>query len=180
MTEARVSRIIDGDTIEVEIGGQVYALRYIGVDCPEPGQVGWLDAAEANRQLVGGQIVRLEKDVSETDRYSRLLRYVYVGDLFVNAELVRRGYATAMTYPPDVAFSDLFVELEREARAAGRGLWAAPTPISGTGWNCIGNIYNCGDFSSCAEVMSYWHACPGDPSRLDGDHDGVPCESLCR
>jgi len=79
-----------------------------------------------------------------------------------------------------VAFSDLFVQLEREAREDRTGLWAAPTPTVGSAWNCHGNLYNCGDFSSCAQVMSYWHACPGDPSRLDGDHDGVPCESLCR
>ena len=54
-----------------------------------------------------------------------------------------------------------------------------PTPTSGPSWNCSGDRYNCSDFSSCAQVMSYWHACPGDPSRLDGDNDGVPCESLC-
>lgn len=90
------------------------------------------------------------------------------------------GYANAATYPPDVAYADLFVQLEGEARTAGRGWWAAPPiPTSGATWNCTGNIYNCSDFSSCAEVMSYWNACPGDPSRLDGDHDGVPCESLC-
>jgi len=180
VTEAMVSGIIDGDTIEVQIAGQTYRLRYIGIECPEAGQYGCSQATEANRQLVEGKTVRLERDVSETDQYGRLLRYVYVGDLFVNAELVRRGYATAWTYPPDVAFSDLFVQLESEARDGGRGLWAAPTPTSGSTWNCHGNLYNCGDFSSCAQVMSYWNACPGDPSRLDGDRDGVPCESLCR
>ena len=120
------------------------------------------------------------KDVSDTDQYGRLLRYVYVGDMFVSAELVRRGFATAWTYPPDVAFSGVFVQLESEAREAGRGLWAASAPTAATRGNCVGNIYNCRDFSSCAEVMSYWNACPGDPSRLDADHDGRPCESLCR
>ena len=179
-TEARVTSVIDGDTIEVELDGQTYRLRYIGIECPEPGQYGCEQATQANRQLVEGKTVRLEKDVSETDQYGRLLRYVYVGGIFVNAELVRSGYATAWTYPPDVAHSDLFVQLEGEAREAGHGLWAAPTPTSGPGWSCAGNIYNCGDFSSCTQVMSYWHACPGDPSRLDGDHDGRPCESLCR
>lgn len=181
-TEARVTRIVDGDTIEVEINGGIYRLRYIGIDCPEPGQQGWYEASEANRQLVEGQTVWLERDVSETDQSGRLLRYVYVGDLFVNAELVRRGYALALTYPPDVQYADLFVQLQQEARAAERGVWAAPSPAppSEPTWNCIGNLYNCDDFSSCDEVMSYWNACPGDPSRLDGDHDGVPCESLCR
>jgi micrococcal nuclease len=175
-----VSGIIDGDTIEVVLAGQTYRLRYIGIDCPEPGEYGSEQATQANRQLVEGKTVRLEEDVSETDQYGRLLRYVYVGGIFVNAELVRRGYASAWTYPPDVAFSDLFAQFEREARENGRGLWAAPTPTTGPAWNCNGNLYNCDDFSSCAQVMSYWKACPGDPSRLDGDHDGVPCESLCR
>jgi len=174
-TEARVASVIDGDTIEVEFGGQVYRLRYIGVNTPESDQPGGSEATEVNRQLLEGQTVQLEKDVSETDRYGRLLRYVYVGGLFINAELVRLGYAQAATYPPDVRHGDLFVELEREAREAARGLWAAPpAPSPAAGWNCVGNLHNCGDFSSCDEVMSYWNTCPGDPSRLDGDNDGVP------
>jgi micrococcal nuclease len=181
MSLARVLNVVDGDTIEVEIAGQRYSLRYIGIDCPEPEQPGWWEAMEANRQLVEGQTVRLERDVSETDQYGRLLRYVYVGDLLVNAELVRRGYAVAVTFPPDVAHADLFAQLQAEALQEGRGLWAS-TPVTRQGgtWNCVGNLYNCDDFSSCEEVMSYWETCPGDPSRLDGDHDGRPCESLCR
>ena len=181
ISQARVVSIVDGDTIEVEIGGQTYSLRYIGIESPERDQPGWWEAMEANRELVGGQTVRLERDVSETDQYGRLLRYVYAGDLLVNAELVRRGYALAATFPPDVAYADLFAQLEAEARQDGRGLWAS-TPVTrqGTTWNCDGNLYDCGDFSSCEEVMSYWQACPGDPSRLDGDHDGRPCETLCR
>jgi len=177
---AQVARVIDGDTIEVSIAGQVFPVRYIGMNTPETGQPCAGDATNYNSQLVMGKTVTLVKDVSETDQYDRLLRYVYVGDLFVNAELVRQGYANAFTYPPDVAFADLFVQLEAEARAAGRGCWAVPTPTPGATWNCVGNIYNCSDFSSCAEVMSYWNACPGDPSRLDGDNDGIPCEVLCQ
>jgi len=182
-TEAMVTRIIDGDTIEVDIAGRIYTVRYIGINTPETDQAGGSEATEVNRQLVEGQVVQLDKDVSETDRYDRLLRYVYAGDLFVNAELVRRGYAQAATYPPDVAHADLFVQLEREAREAGRGLWVESVPqetVPPTAeWDCNGNLYNCGDFSSCEEVMSYWHACPGDPSQLDNDHDGRPCETLC-
>ena len=175
---AQVVGIIDGDTIDVQMGGEVFRVRYIGMNTPETGQPCAAEATNYNAELVMGKTVTLVKDVSETDRYGRLLRYVYVGDAFVNAELVRQGYANAATYPPDVAYADLFVELEAEARAAGRGCWAAPT--SGTSWNCSGNIYNCSDFSSCKQVMSYWNACPGDPSWLDGDNDGIPCESLCR
>jgi micrococcal nuclease len=74
--------------------------------------------------------VRLELDVRARDQYGRLLAYVWVGDLMVNAELVRLGYAQVMTVPPNVRHQALFVKLQREARAAGRGLWAAwsPTP----------------------------------------------------
>jgi len=177
---AQVVEIIDGDTIEVQIGGQVFRVRYIGINTPEVGQPCADEATAKNSELVEGKTVSLVKDVSDTDRHDRLLRYVYVGDVFVNAELVGQGYALASTYPPDVAYADLFVQLEAEARAAGRGCWAVPTSTPGTAWNCVGNIYNCSDFSSCAEVMSYWNACPGDPSRLDGDNDGIPCESLCQ
>jgi endonuclease YncB( thermonuclease family) len=176
-----VTYVVDGDTIEVEIEGQLYRLRYIGIDCPEPDQPGGNEATAANRRLVEGQTVELEKDVSEVDVYGRLLRYVWVGGIFVNEELVSQGWATAKAYPPDVKYADLFAQREAEARAAGKGGWAVmPTSTPGVSWNCMGNIYNCDDFSSCAEVMSYWNACPGDPSRLDGDHDGRPCESLCR
>ncbi len=130
MTEAKVTRVIDGDTIEVEIGGFVFGLRYIGIDCPKPGQPHGEEATQANRQLVEGKTVLLEKDVSDIDSEGRLLRYVHVGGIFVNAELVRLGYATASTYPPDVRYSDLFAQLATEAKEAGRGLWAAPTPKS--------------------------------------------------
>ncbi len=129
-TEAKVARILDGDTVEVEIGGYTFALRYTGIDCPEMGQYGFEEATQANRQLVEGKTVQLEKDVSDIDGDGRLLRYVYVGDIFVNAELVRQGYATAWTYPPDVKYSDLFVRLAIEAKEEGKGLWAAPTPTS--------------------------------------------------
>jgi len=121
--QTTVVRVIDGDTIEIDGNLRV---RYIGVDTPEvSGKVECYgrEATQKNRELVEGKRVRLEKDVSETDRYGRLLRYVYVGDTFVNAELVREGYAQAATYPPDVKYQELFTRLQREAREAKRGLW---------------------------------------------------------
>lgn len=107
---AVVTSIIDGDTIQVEMGGQTYTVRYIGIDAPESNEPCFQDAAYANSGLVTGQTVRLVKDVSETDRYDRLLRYVYVGDVFINAELVRLGWAIPSRYPPDTA---LAANLER-------------------------------------------------------------------
>jgi micrococcal nuclease len=115
----------------VEIDGNEYRLRYIGIDTPEtvdprrPVQCFGHEASERNRQLVEGQTVGLEKDVSETDDFDRLLRYVWVGDLMVNATLVEEGYALASTYPPDVRYSEQFAALQRQAREALRGLWGS-------------------------------------------------------
>lgn len=129
LPEASVTRVVDGDTIEVEIEGESYKVRYIGIDTPElhhptkPVEYYAQEAYEKNRELVEGKTVFLEKDVSETDQYERLLRYVYVEDTFVNAYLVQQGYALVSTYPPDVKYQERFLELQREAREAGRGLW---------------------------------------------------------
>jgi micrococcal nuclease len=129
LVEVEVLEVIDGDTIRVALDGERVLVRYLGVDAPEPGQ-GYLDyewlgpeASELNAALVAGGRVWLERDLSETDRYDRLLRYVWVGDLLVNAELVRQGYAQAIAYPPDTRHAEWFSQLEEEARAAGRGIW---------------------------------------------------------
>lgn len=124
---AQVTAVVDGDTIDVVIGATIDRVRYIGMNTAERGQPCYSEATAANSSLVQGQTVCLDRDVSETDRYGRLLRYVYVGETMVNAELVRQGLASAATYPPDVRYADWFVQLEQEARAAGRGCWAAGT-----------------------------------------------------
>ena len=142
--EARVTRIVDGDTIEVEILGQVpgpgmggtqiggvYKVRLIGIDTPEtvdpdsPVECFGKEASAATKALLDGADVRMVKDVEDTDRYERLLRYVYLGDEMGNARLVANGYALAYTYPPSIRHSELFVQLEREAREHDRGLWAS-------------------------------------------------------
>ena len=116
--------MIDGDTIIVEGG---FRVRYIGIDTPEvypEVEAFGIEAWEANRRLVEGKEVRLERDVSETDKYDRLLRYVYVDEVMVNAELVKQGLARAKAYPPDTRYQDYLAEMEAEARGAGRGIWA--------------------------------------------------------
>ncbi len=121
---ATVTRVIDGDTITIEGG---YRVRYIGIDAPETYpdlEAFGIEAREANRKLVEGKEVRLERDVSETDKYGRLLRYVWVDDILVEAELVRLGLARSKAYPPDTKYQDLLEEMEAEARGAGRGMWA--------------------------------------------------------
>lgn len=127
--EGVVIRVVDGDTVHVLLGNRVEKVRYIGIDTPELRHPRWgeepggREARKVNRALVDGRRVRLELDVQVRDRYGRLLAYVWVGDLMVNAELVRLGYAQVMTIPPNVRYQALFVRLQRDAREAGRGLW---------------------------------------------------------
>lgn len=127
--EGEVVRIVDGDTIHVAFGDRVEKVRYIGVNTPEihhpkkGAESGGREARDLNRELTLGRRVRLELDVQERDRYGRLLAYVWVGEVMINAELVRRGYAQVMTVPPNVRYQTLFVKLQREARETGRGLW---------------------------------------------------------
>jgi micrococcal nuclease len=144
--EAHVTRVVDGDTIEAEITavspgpgagdtetGTTYDIRLIGIDTPEtvdpnsPVECFGKEASSATKALLEGQDVRLVKDVEESDRYDRLLRYVYIGDEMANARLVANGYAFAYTYPPSVRHSELFVTLERDARDNNRGLWHPDT-----------------------------------------------------
>jgi micrococcal nuclease len=197
----RVIKVVDGDTIKLENDQTV---RYIGIDTPEVSQGKECYADEAtnrNKELVLGKVVRLVKDVSETDRYGRLLRYVYTGDVFINETLVFEGYATAVTYPPDVKYSELFREAERQARQYNRGLWGscgdennsspkqsqviAPTPynspLTTTNFNCSSNSYNCADFKTQTEAQKVFDICWGasnDVHKLDSDGDGIACEGL--
>jgi micrococcal nuclease len=130
LQEATVSRVIDGDTIEITIGGTSYKVRYIGIDTPEATtEIEYFgkEATAKNKELVEGKIVTLIKDVSEVDKYDRLLRYVFVGKMFVNYELVKEGYATVATYPPDVSCAEDFLTAQQYARENNKGLWA-PTP----------------------------------------------------
>jgi len=129
LTEGLVVRVVDGDTIHVRLGDRLEKVRYIGVNTPEvhhPSkgeEPGGRQAHVVNRRLVEGKRVRLELDVQVRDRHGRLLAYVWAGDTMVNAELVRLGFAQVMTVPPNVRHQTLFLELQRGAREAGRGLW---------------------------------------------------------
>jgi micrococcal nuclease len=118
---ATVARVIDGDTIDVLLNGTMQRVRYIGMNTPERDETCYAAATQANAGLVEGQTVRLVKDVSEVDPFDRLLRYVYVGNVFVNARLVEAGFAEVVSYPPDTAQFNYFRDLERSAAAAGLG-----------------------------------------------------------
>lgn len=130
-----VTKVIDGDTIEVKIDNQAFKVRLIGIDTPETvdprrpiGCFGKKASAETKR-LLEGKNVTLTKDVSETDKYSRLLRYVFLPlgsgeNLFVNDYLIRQGFAKILTYPPDIKYNERFLQAEKEARENSRGLWS--------------------------------------------------------
>ena len=125
-----VKRVIDGDTVELETGAKV---RYIGINTTElhkkiPDCFAE-EAYEENRRLVEGKAVILKKDISETDKYGRLLRYVYVDGLFVNDHLVRNGFAYSSSYPPDIANQQIFRESQRYAETNKTGLWGSLCPI---------------------------------------------------
>lgn len=215
-TDAQVVEVVDGDTLKVSIGGgPTQTVRIIGVDTPEtkdPRQPVMCYGAEATAKTqelvdVAGGHVQLEKDVSDTDRYDRLLRYVWLihpdGTRMLNEELVKGGYAQSSTYPPDVKYQELFVAAQQQARESGAGLWGAcgsfgaeATPVlsvappppavsqsTGGGSSYSGGDMDCKDFSSHAEAQAYFDARGGSASnnvdRLDGsDHDGIVCESL--
>lgn len=124
-----VTRVIDGDTIELASGETV---RYIGIDTPEtvhpskPVGCYGREASNKNKELVLNQKVRLESDITDRDKYNRMLRYVFLEDgTFINYELVSGGFATNYTYPPDVKYQDQFLVAEGQARKDNRGLWSA-------------------------------------------------------
>ncbi len=135
---ARVVRVVDGDTIVIDRGRGNERVRYIGIDTPEsvkpntPVEFMAAEASAANEALVEGREVVLERDVSDVDRFDRLLRYIWLRDgdgwVFVNLELVRRGFAQVATYPPDVRWAETFLAAQRDARDAGAGLWGSVTP----------------------------------------------------
>ena len=130
---AVLDRVVDGDTIVVEIDGQRETVRLIGIDTPETVKpnspvecFGPEASAEAKRLLPEGTAIRLERDVEARDDYDRLLAYVYRAEdgLFVNLALVETGYATLLPFPPNVAYVDDFVTAAEPAEAGDLGLWA--------------------------------------------------------
>ncbi len=203
---ALVTRVIDGDTIDVNYNGLTYRVRYIGIDTPESNQPCSKEATAANIGLVLNQKVQLDKDVSETDRYGRLLRYVYLGDVFVNAELVARGFAEAVEYPPDTSQAAYLESLEGQARAANLNCYAmgafggvpvtltpivaAPTPTETPPTSIAAPTPNCDPSYpdvcipppppdlDCPNVpYRNFRVLPPDTHRFDRDGDGIGCET---
>jgi len=131
---AFVTKVVDGDTIVVNLGGLEKTVRLIGIDTPEtvdprrPVGCFGKEASNKAKELLSGKEIILQKDVSDTDKYQRLLRYIFLPTpegavLFVNDYLVREGYAKVLTFPPDVKYNERFRQAETEARENNRGLW---------------------------------------------------------
>lgn len=198
----KVINVVDGDTLKLESGEVV---RLIGVDAPETNKECYsLEAAKKLEELTLNQEIKLEKDVSETDRYQRLLRYIWVGERLINEILVQEGYAKAYPYPPDVKYKNKLAEAENKAKEEGKGLWGdicketlKPTPNSDrlrvsatntpepqnkqaqTGQTFICNCSKtCSQISSCAEAQYQLNVC-GCIAR-DSDKDGIACDSDCQ
>ncbi len=184
--EARVVKVVDGDTLRARSGGEELRVRLREIDTPERGQPYAEESRAALASLVAGRAVRLE--TRGADDYGRLLARVFVGELDVNAELVRRGAAWVFRRYSD---DPELLALEREARAEKRGLWALPeservppwewrhatSARPETAFQCGAKTY-CREMASCAEARFHLETC--GLTRLDGDGDGVPCSGLCR
>ncbi len=192
--EVAVVEVVDGDTIRVRLDGGTRLVRYTGINAPETGEgyreYEWLgpEATDVNASLIGGSRVRLERDVSDTDAYGRLLRYVWSDGLLLNAEMVRLGYAQARAYPPDTRYAEILEALEAEARAAELGVWGErPTEVpaeraTDAGCAYIGNVrsarFHRPDCEAVPEIAPGNRVCVG--SREEALAAGLaPC-GICR
>lgn len=205
--DATVLSITDGDTIRVDRGYGSEPVRYIGINAPEKGKPGGAEATARNAALVKkGSTVVLERDVSDTDKYDRLLRYIWIHNgstwTLVNLELVKAGVAKAVAYPPDTRYQPILKAAQAVAKSAHLGVWSqpsGPTPAptkrpfaggggggssgGGGGASCHPSYSPClpivGDLD-CKDVRAMGKApvtVKGpDEYRLDADHDGLGCE----
>lgn len=207
---ATVTRVVDGDTIDISPSVEgLSRVRLIGVDTPETyggTQPYGAEASDFTRQRLEGEEVSLELDVQKVDPYGRLLAYVYLtdGQMF-NETLLEEGYAQVATFPPNVKYVDRFLEAQREARAANRGLWSLsagelcqqtdrgngigggcsgsesespPTSQSASPGGEVDSNLDCASFETHEEAQRVLEQDPSDPHYLDGDDDGVACEDL--
>jgi micrococcal nuclease len=201
-----VTRVVDGDTIEVQRGGMI-DVRLIGIDTPEsvhpsePVECHGRAAAELTKRSLEGDMVRLELDVERRDRYGRTLAYVWDDARLFNQVLVERGFATVSTYPPNVKYVERFIAAQRRARNADRGLWGAcarsehrgaledargsgagtPAGRESRGGDCDASykgacIPSYPPDLDCTDVPQSFRSAGGDPHGFDGDGDGVACE----
>ncbi len=171
-----VTGVVDGDTIDTSIG----RVRFFGVDTPERGDECFNEATDFTQLLVGTE-VRLEDGPRLEDTYGRKLAYVYDSSgNSIDVQLIAGGFARAWTR--DGQHRDVLIGLEQSAKTNNAGcLWATYSSTSSSGYDPTGPDRDCGDFATWKQANDFFVAAGGptsDPHRLDGDHDGVPCQSL--
>ena len=154
----RVTYVVDGDTLEINTGERV---RLLCIDTPEEGEYYYNEASDYLESLVLNEEVELVKSISDIDKYGRLLRFVYVGGLFVNEKMIRDGYARAYFYSSDAASCPGIQEAESEAKGEELGIWNGQESQDVSGINCDSNVYNCGDFDSHNEAQEVFEVCGG-------------------
>lgn len=194
-SNALVTKVVDGDTIDVQINGKKDIVRLIGINAPEYNECFGKEASDKARALLNSKLVSLEADPSQDDRdkYHRLLRYVFVDGTNFDELMVREGYAREYTYHVPYKYQSEFKSAERQAREGKRGLWAdgvcsnsskakqssKPIPPSSTNQNFTCDCKKlCSQIATCEEAYFQLNSC--GCSARDSDHDGIPCESLCK
>jgi micrococcal nuclease len=182
---AAVVKVVSGDTIHVFVNGDVDRVRYIGVSAPDPGSSApesgeplGREALRFNHGLTNAKNVRLELDVQERDAEGRLLAYVWLGDVLVNAEMIGRGFARVVTGTPNVRHQETLLRREERARAAKLGIWklgpappksapARPGIAPRTGWSCPPGHPIKGNFTTYTADRCIYYV-PGSPAHVEG------------
>ncbi len=191
--QGTAQRVIDGSTVEVQVGDSVLRVGYAGIqvalETANPGDLSGQLAAQKARELLEGQPVILVKDASEQDSAGRLVRYVFSGSRFINYELARQGLATVLTNSPDQACAAFLQQAEQQAREEKLGIWqSTPVPTrtfvplvtldpNKAGCDCTIK-YQCSNFKTHAEAQKCLNTCNDYSSKLDDDRDGIACENL--
>jgi len=209
-TKGLVTKVMSGDTIEVLITNQTYKVRYIGVHSPSvfaPAEWQGAQAVSVNQSLVEGKYVTLVQDATDLDAQGYYPRYVLIDHIFVNYEVIRQGYGTAVSSPPDIACDNSLIAAQVEAQNAIRGIWMAtpvptftitPTPTitltptktrfptatrSGI-CNCLGPKLTCNRFRTQAQAQACFDYCRrqgyGDIFGLDKNGNGLACEGTLK
>lgn len=190
-SQALVTRVVDGDTIDVQINGQKEVIRLIGINAPETNDCFGKEATDKALSLLSSKAVNLEADPTQDDRdkYRRLLRYVFVDGANFEELMVREGFAKEYTYNKAYKYQFLFKSAQKEAIEQKRGLWAdgACSNSSKIELQPSGNVqgsYACDCSKLCSQIATcdeaYYQLNQCGCSRRDSDHDGIPCESLCK
>lgn len=182
----RVVKVIDGDTIQVEISGKIETLRLIGIDTPElvdprkPVQCFAKEAFDKAKETLNGKSVQLEADLTqgERDKYQRLLRYVFLENgINFNQFMIVQGFAHEYTYRVPYKYQLEFKQAERQAREKKLGLWADDACL-------VAGTYTCDCAKLCSQIATceeaYFQLSQCGCTKRDSDGDGIPCESLCK